>query len=200
MARAFHCHRSVRELGRGPRRRLRRLNASASMLLTYRPRSRSARNRERRRPPRGNRGRTSHWSSVAATGCGEGTIRRSSALKTTEPAAPSEPWCCESSARAGARAEAVVPRPRRERLDGAGAAARCCDGLRLLRLAAGLRRRCCIAYASSTATAPRAIGAVPARARSGRSSSPACAAARLKVVLSGSDRSFAKVVAERASS
>jgi hypothetical protein len=37
MARAVHCHRSVRELGSGPRRRLqRRLNARASMPLTYR--------------------------------------------------------------------------------------------------------------------------------------------------------------------
>jgi hypothetical protein len=50
--------------------------------------------------------------------------------------------------------------------------------------ASGRRQRPCrIAYASSNAPAPRTVGAVPTRAQSLRSSSPLCAAPRLKVVL-----------------
>jgi hypothetical protein len=100
MARAVHRHRSVRELGGGPRRRLRRrLSVCGVKPLTYR--RGLAEERPSELP-----GRPS-----AAAGCGEGTIRRSPAVETSAPAQLSQPWRRDSAARAAARAEAGVPRP-----------------------------------------------------------------------------------------
>ena len=71
--------------------------------------------------PAGKRGRARCRSSVSSAGCGERTIRRSAAVKTTGPNRLSEPFC-ESAARVGAMVEAVVPRRGRARLDVCSAA------------------------------------------------------------------------------